>query len=474
MKLAVLTLCCPPPSTGRPCERCVRRGISHLCTTESDSQPLHPTSGPSGSTASAPAEPSSSSGQKDRDSSSSSSSDDDDEGQSEPDQPGTRAAAPPPAPPLPPPAPTPQPQAAPSIPARQPSPPPPPLPLPAPPVSTPRDPPPRPAPLLPLAATPSALTPLISPSWPALPPSFGLDDAPSAEWATLSSFVDSLNFPPGLFTPDVRSPAPHDADGGAGADAPADREAYASFLEQLRLKQTQLAASRPGSPRTQAFTHASSSFLQLQPQFAPASPAAAALAPAAGVVPSKREFMELLQGQFEGAQLATKGELWDWEGGWNALDGWLQTCVPFRIAALGACRTCADALTSPALRFRPSPSCSEKNRERVYAPLRIFRPTVREILAGMSDEDKMLVEEGFQRLMLQYDRVFTGAPPRSSVALDRLHVAAADAGRSTRPRSSRQDAELPLAQDGPDLQGKRRVRPSSPCRTPLAASNADD
>ena len=58
---------------------------------------------------------------------------------------------------------------------------------------------------------------------------------------------------------------------------------------------------------------------------------------------------------------------------------------------------------------RPPRSCSEKNRERVYAPLRIFRPTVREIIAGMSQEDIMLVEEGFQRLMLQYDRVFTGA-----------------------------------------------------------------
>lgn len=46
--------------------------------------------------------------------------------------------------------------------------------------------------------------------------------------------------------------------------------------------------------------------------------------------------------------------------------------------------------------------------ERVYSPLRIFRPAVKGIVENMSNEDKMLVEEGFQRLVLQYDRVFTG------------------------------------------------------------------
>lgn len=182
--------------------------------------------------------------------------------------------------------------------------------------------------LLSLAATPSATTPIHSPSWPALPPSFGLeafgrDHAPSAEWASLSSFIDSLDFPPDLFTPDVRSPAAGGIDDSGG-----DREAYAAFIEQLRLKQTQLAASRPGSPRTQAFTQASSSFLQLPVPQMPSSPAAPNVALAAGVVPSKREFMELLQAQFEGAQLAPNGKLWDWERGWKAVDDWLATCVP--------------------------------------------------------------------------------------------------------------------------------------------------
>ena len=194
--------------------------------------------------------------------------------------------------------------------------------------------PPRPAPvqphhLLSLAATPSAPTPIHSPSWPALPPSFGLetfgrDHAPSAEWASLSSFIDSLDFPPDLFTPDVRSPAAGGVDDSVD-DSGGDREAYAAFIEQLRLKQTQLAASRPGSPRTQAFTQASSSFLQLPGPQMPSSPAAASLALTAGVVPSKREFMELLQAQFEGAQLAPKGKLWDWERGWKAVDDWLAT-----------------------------------------------------------------------------------------------------------------------------------------------------
>jgi hypothetical protein len=125
----------------------------------------------------------------------------------------------------------------------------------------------------------------------------------------------------------VRSPAA----GGVDDAGVGDREAYAAFIEQLRLKQTQLAASRPGSPRTQAFTQASSSFLQLpMPQLpsSPATAAAASLALTAGVVPSKREFLELLQAQFEGAQLAPKGKLWDWERGWKAVDDWLATRVP--------------------------------------------------------------------------------------------------------------------------------------------------
>lgn len=48
------------------------------------------------------------------------------------------------------------------------------------------------------------------------------------------------------------------------------------------------------------------------------------------------------------------------------------------------------------------------SKERIQAPLRIFRPTVREILASLSKEEKILIEEGFQRLVLQIDRCFTG------------------------------------------------------------------
>jgi hypothetical protein len=372
VSLRMLKAVLPSRVAGRPCERCVRRGISHLCTAESDSQPLNGSSA-GGNAAAASSSGGGGVGQKTREDSSLGGGSDEGGGdESGSDRPpavvaaAASAAAPPPS------------QAGPqadvpsvsasnqafdrpraeqaassssgptmtavpapaaglaydSTPVQQPAftqvPPPPPSTLSSPP---------RPAALvqphhlLSLAATPNATTPIHSPSWPALPPSFGLetfgrDHPPSAEWASLSSFIDSLDFPPDLFTPDVRSPAA----GGVDDAGVGDREAYAAFIEQLRLKQTQLAASRPGSPRTQAFTQASSSFLQLpMPQLpsSPATAAAASLALTAGVVPSKREFLELLQAQFEGAQLAPKGKLWDWERGWKAVDDWLATRVPF-------------------------------------------------------------------------------------------------------------------------------------------------
>lgn len=348
----------------RPCERCIRRGIAHLCTTESDQQQQQPGAAAGGSTSKSVGEDSSSgsgSGSEEGGARPVARMDETDlaaaptSGRVDPPSSRVDKHTPPQQHPR---APVPELSSASgqvlrppllqrtsssSIPLTQSYSSNPPL---DPQSSFPRDGlnPVSNAHLLSLAATPPLQTPIHSPSWPALPPSFGLesiqahpplstttahDQHPSTEWASLSSFIDSLDFPPGLFTPDVRSPSAHHQE-----DSGADREAYATFLEQLRLKQTQLAASRPGSPRTQAFTHASSSFLQLPPQFAAQdSPAAAAVRANVSqqVVPSKREFMDLLQSMFEGAQLAGGGEIWDWEGGWTALDVWLERCV-FRSA----------------------------------------------------------------------------------------------------------------------------------------------
>lgn len=96
--------------------------------------------------------------------------------------------------------------------------------------------------------------------------------------------------------------------------------------------------------------------------------------------------------------------------------------------------------------------------ERVYSPLRIFRPAVKGIVENMSNEDKMLVEEGFQRLVLQYDRVFTGerlfhtcpevqlltlSLPVFFSQLSRLRVVfGVGLGRSSRPTRSTYHASL--------------------------------
>ena len=54
-------------------------------------------------------------------------------------------------------------------------------------------------------------------------------------------------------------------------------------------------------------------------------------------------------------------------------------------------------------------SVSTASSTRIHSPLSIFRPTVRAILAGLTKEDKVLVEESFQRMLLNYDRVFNGS-----------------------------------------------------------------
>ncbi|CED83301.1 Zn(2)-C6 fungal-type DNA-binding domain [Phaffia rhodozyma] len=85
----------------------------------------------------------------------------------------------------------------------------------------------------------------------------------------------------------------------------------------------------------------------------------------------------ILRAKFESSQLVSASEGWDWELGWAKLESWMDATV------------------------------SEASKERISAPLRIFRPTVREILASLSKEEKILIEEGFQRLVLQMDRCFT-------------------------------------------------------------------
>lgn len=46
-------------------------------------------------------------------------------------------------------------------------------------------------------------------------------------------------------------------------------------------------------------------------------------------------------------------------------------------------------------------------RQRILRTLSIFRPTFRAISQNLKDVDLVLVEEFFERLLLDYDRVFT-------------------------------------------------------------------
>ena len=47
------------------------------------------------------------------------------------------------------------------------------------------------------------------------------------------------------------------------------------------------------------------------------------------------------------------------------------------------------------------------SRQRILKPLSIFRPAFRAIARTLKDVDLVLVEENFERMLLDYDRVFT-------------------------------------------------------------------
>src|SRR5271155_4413525 len=52
-------------------------------------------------------------------------------------------------------------------------------------------------------------------------------------------------------------------------------------------------------------------------------------------------------------------------------------------------------------------SMSAMARQRILRTLGVFRPTFRAISQNLKDVDLVLVEEFFERLLLDYDRVFT-------------------------------------------------------------------
>ena len=52
-------------------------------------------------------------------------------------------------------------------------------------------------------------------------------------------------------------------------------------------------------------------------------------------------------------------------------------------------------------------SMSPMARQRILRTLGVFRPTFRNISQNLKDVDLVLVEEYFERLLLDYDRVFT-------------------------------------------------------------------
>jgi hypothetical protein len=47
------------------------------------------------------------------------------------------------------------------------------------------------------------------------------------------------------------------------------------------------------------------------------------------------------------------------------------------------------------------------SRHRVLRPLSVFRPTFRAVAQSLTDVDLVMVEEFFETLLLEYDRIFT-------------------------------------------------------------------
>ncbi|KAG0738878.1 hypothetical protein G6F57_003772 [Rhizopus arrhizus] len=50
---------------------------------------------------------------------------------------------------------------------------------------------------------------------------------------------------------------------------------------------------------------------------------------------------------------------------------------------------------------------SQEGRQRILNVMGMFRPTFRQVAQSLTDIDLILVEEGFERLLLDYDRVFS-------------------------------------------------------------------
>lgn len=50
---------------------------------------------------------------------------------------------------------------------------------------------------------------------------------------------------------------------------------------------------------------------------------------------------------------------------------------------------------------------SSDSRQRILNVMGMFRPTFREVAQSLTDIDLILVEEAFERLLLDYDRVFS-------------------------------------------------------------------
>ncbi len=53
-------------------------------------------------------------------------------------------------------------------------------------------------------------------------------------------------------------------------------------------------------------------------------------------------------------------------------------------------------------------SVTPQTKQAILRPLSGFRPAFRAIAQTLSDIDLVFVEEAFERLMLDYDRVFSG------------------------------------------------------------------
>lgn len=52
-------------------------------------------------------------------------------------------------------------------------------------------------------------------------------------------------------------------------------------------------------------------------------------------------------------------------------------------------------------------SMSQEGRQRILNVMGMFRPTFRQVAQSLTDIDLILVEEGFERLLLDYDRMFS-------------------------------------------------------------------